>query len=174
MQKETREKIKQLVEKYESEKSSGKIKSYSEEETKRGFIEPLFEALGWDFSDKKEISMEESISSQRVDYGFYLNDRIKFYFDAKPLRADLHKIEYADQAVRYSWNKGATWAVLTDFESIKVFNAQDISSSLHDKLYFEIPQDKFIERFDKLWLLSREAFLTDEIDREAVYGGKKL
>ncbi|HCC59747.1 MAG: hypothetical protein A2402_02515 [Candidatus Staskawiczbacteria bacterium RIFOXYC1_FULL_37_43] len=174
MQKETREKIKQLVEKYESEKSSGKIKSYSEEETKRGFIEPLFEALGWDFSDKKEISMEESISSQRVDYGFYLNDRIKFYLEAKPLRADLHKIEYADQAVRYSWNKGATWAVLTDFESIKVFNAQDISRSLADKLFFEISYQDYLNRFDQLWLLSKEAFKDDLLDKEAERVGKKF
>ena len=78
MQKEAKEKIKKLIEKYEKEKSSGRLKSYSEEETKKGFIEPLFEALGWDISNKKEVSLEESISAKRVDYGFFLKERITF------------------------------------------------------------------------------------------------
>ena len=42
MQKEAKEKIKDLVAKYEAEKAAGKISRYSEEETQRGVIEPLF------------------------------------------------------------------------------------------------------------------------------------
>ncbi len=139
MQKEVKEKIKTLIEKYEKVKNSGRLKNYTEEDTKNSFIIPLFEILGWDFSNKNEVSAEESISSGRVDYGFYLEGRIKFYLETKKLSADLHKEEFANQAVRYSWNKGAVWAVLTDFESIKIFNAQDIEKSLADKLFFEIP-----------------------------------
>ncbi len=174
MQNEIQKKIKELINKYEEVKTSGKLRSYSEEETKRGFIEPLFEALGWDFTNKREISMEESISSKRVDYGFYLNDRVKFYLEAKPLKADLHKKEYADQAIRYSWNKGATWAVLSDFESTKVFNAQDIKKSLADKLFFEISYSDYLKRFDQLWLLSKESLKSDLIDKEAEKVGKKF
>jgi len=55
---QAKEKIKILIAKYEAEKAAGKISRYSEEETKRGFIEPLFEALGWGFSDKEEVTLE--------------------------------------------------------------------------------------------------------------------
>jgi type I restriction-modification system DNA methylase subunit len=174
MQDEARKKIKDLVAKYEAEKAAGKITKYSEEETKRGFIEPLFEALGWNFSSKEEITLEEQISGDRVDYGFYLNSRIKFYLEAKPLKADLHREDYAKQSIKYSWNKGVTWAVLTDFESLIVFNALSPEKSLAGKRYFEIPYNEFLERFDQLWLLSKEAFLSDSLDKEAEKHGKKI
>jgi len=170
-----KEKIKKLVEKYEEVKNSNRLKLYTEEETKKDFILPLFEVLGWDISIKKEVSAEEHIiSSGRVDYGFYLNDRIKFYLEAKPLKADLNREEYANQAIRYAFNKGAVWAVLTDFESVKVFNAQDRERALYDKLLFEIPYTQFLERFNELWLLSKEAFENNLLDKEAEKRGKKI
>lgn len=172
---EAKEQIQKLVEKYEIALKSNKVSSYTEEETKKDFILPLFEAIGWDTQNREEVSAEEHIkSSGRVDYGFSLNGRTKFYLEAKPLRADLHKVEYAQQSIRYAFNRVVTWAVLTDFERIKVFNAQATSKYLGDKLYFDISYDQFIERFDQLWLLSKEAFQTDLIDKEAEKSGKKL
>ena len=101
---EARGKTKLLVDRYEKAKLARKIDKYTEEETKNAFIKPLFEALGWDFSEKDEVSAEEHIiSSGRVDYGFYINGRAKFYLEAKPLRADLHREEFANQAIKYSW-----------------------------------------------------------------------
>ncbi len=169
------EKVKKLISKYELVKTSDKIKRYTEEETKNAFIKPLFEALGWDFSEKDEVSAEEHIvSSGRVDYGFYINGRSKFYLEAKPLKADLNNEEYAKQAIRYSFNRGVTWAVLTDFEGIKVFNAQSLSTYLGDKLYFELNYSDYLNRFDKLWELSKESFKDDLIDKKAEEAGKKL
>jgi adenine-specific DNA-methyltransferase len=171
---EAKERIAALIEKYEKELKDGKVKDYSEADTKNVFIEPLFEALGWNVRDRDQVSMEESISGQRVDYGFSLNGRTKFYLEAKPLKADLYREEYAKQATRYSFNKVVTWAVLTDFENLKVFNAQDISKNLSEKQYFDIHYSEYLKRFDQLWLLSREAFETDKIDEEAERIGKKL
>jgi len=174
MQKEAKEKIKKLVEKYEKVRSNGRLRSYTEEETKNGFIIPLFEALGWDFSNKSEVSAEESMSAGRVDYGFYIDGRIKFYLETKKLSVDIHREEFADQAIKYSWNKGATWAILTDFETLIVFNAQDIEKKLADKLFFEIPYSKYLESFDRLYLLSKEAIKDDLLDKEAEKYGKKF
>lgn len=173
--KQTKQTIQLLINKYEQAKQSNKLKSYTEEETKKDFILPLFEALGWDTSNKNEVSAEEHIlSTGRVDYGFYLDGRAKFYMEAKKICADLHNPAFADQSVRYAWNKGVTWAILTDFESIKVFNAQDINKSLADKLFFEISYDKYLERFDQLWLLSKNAFTQNLLDKEGEKYGKKL
>lgn len=171
---QAKEKIKKLIEKYEKIKTSHLISKYTEEETKKDFILPLFETLSWDVFDKNEVTAEESQSGGRVDYGFYLDERLKFYLEAKSLKSDLNREEYANQVIKYSWNKEATWAILTDFKNIKVFNAENISKYLGDKLFFEISYNQFIERFDQLWLLSKEAFSEDLLDKEAEKFGKKL
>lgn len=173
-QTEAKQKITELIHKYDQVKKSGKIKNYTEEDTKKGFIAPLFEALGWNFHDRDEVSSEEyDKSSGFIDYSFYLDGRAKFYLEAKKLSANLHSGEFAKQAIRYSWNKGVTWAVLTDFESLKVFYAQSVSQHLGDKLYFEIRVDQYLERFDELWRLSKDAFTKNVLDNEAEKAGKK-
>ncbi|HEY4498804.1 MAG TPA: N-6 DNA methylase [Candidatus Paceibacterota bacterium] len=169
-----KESIQKLIKRYDSLKSEGNIKKFSEEQTKKDFILPLFEALGWAVYDHNEVTAEEGIVGKRVDYGFYLNGLIRFYVEAKSLKADLHSEEYAEQAIRYAWNKGVTWAVLTDFESLIVFNALSPEQSLHGKKYFEIPYIEYLERFDQLWLLSKEAFAQSLLDAEAEKHGKKL
>ena len=169
------ERIAALVQKYEAEISSGRIKKYTEEDVKKGFILPLFEALGWDATNRGEVSSEEHIkSSGRVDYGFYLDDRPKFYLEAKSIKANIHDEQWARQAIRYSWNKGVTWAVLTNFERLLVFNAQDIKSSLQNKLLFDIPCSDYVASFDRLELLSKTAFASNELDAYAEKIGKKF
>ncbi len=170
-----KERIEDLVLKYKTEVISGGFKKYTEEDIKKGFIEPLFKALGWNIEERHEVSTEESIkSSGRVDYGFYLNDRPKFYLEAKSSKANIHEEQWARQALRYSWNKGVTWAVLTNFEHLLVFNAQDIKSSLHNKLLFDIPFADYLSRFDDLSLLSRQSFTENALDAYAERIGKKF
>ncbi|MDI6785931.1 MAG: N-6 DNA methylase [bacterium] len=171
---EAKLKIAELVKKYEQVIETRSISKYTEEETKKDFIQPLFHALGWDTQNKNEVTAEEHQQSGRPDYGFYLNGRCKFFVEAKALKTNLHNEEFANQAVRYSWNKGVTWAVLTDFESLKVFNAQVIDKSLFDKLFFEIKYTEYVDRFDQLWLLSKESFENNLLDVEGEKFGKKL
>ncbi|MBD3319301.1 hypothetical protein GF342_05325, partial [Candidatus Woesearchaeota archaeon] len=99
---QAREKIKLLVDKYNRVVESGKLKSYNEERTKAEFIEPLFEALGWDVRNthnEDEVTREEKISRGRVDYCFRIGDIPKFFLEAKPLKADLDNIDYVKQAI---------------------------------------------------------------------------
>src|SRR3989344_3143353 len=172
---EAKERIRVLVKKFEAAKVAGDLGKYTEEDTKKDFIMPLFEALGWDTSNRNEVSSEENIISQgRVDYGFYINGRVKFYLEAKKIAADLNKPEFADQAVRYSWNKGVTWAILTDFEGIKILNAQVIDKYLGDKIFIDLSYKNYEESFDQLWLLSRESIIEGKLDQEAEKWGKLL
>jgi len=174
MKNEAKEKIKILIEKYEKVKKTGEFKSYSEEETKKGFIEPLFEALGWDISDKKVVSADETISSERGDYGFYLNNRAKFYLEAKKLNANIYDEKFANQAIRYSFNKDVVWAVLTNFDTLIIFNAQDIERKLADKRLLTIHYNEYIDRFNELWFLSKEAFKNNLLDQYGEKVGKKI
>lgn len=166
--------LKILVKKYEGVKNSGKLKSYSEEQTKKDFILPLFEILGWEVYGSKEVLAEETMSLGRVDYGFYLNNRAKFYLEAKKFGVNIHDEKFANQAVRYSFNKGATWAILTNFETLIVFNAQDIQGKLHDKRFFEINCNDYLSRINQLNLLSKSSFEKNLLDKEAEKVGKKI
>ncbi len=171
-QNQAKEKIKELVEKYNVLSESERNK-YNEEETKNYFIRPLFEALGWDFAKSNEVAMERGSVGKRADYEFKLNGIPKVYLEAKSIRTDLNLEQHARQAINYAWNKGVTWAVLTDFESIKVFNAQGQSKLLADKLVFEIPVAKYLTD-ERLWLLSKESFLEGGLDQYAEKYAKKI
>ena len=89
---EAKLKIQELVEKYEKVKASHAVSKYTEEETKKDFIQPLFQALGWNTTDKNEVTAEQVMSAGRIDYGFYLNGRLKFNVEAKSLKTDLNRL----------------------------------------------------------------------------------
>ncbi|MFG1545888.1 MAG: type I restriction endonuclease [Thermoplasmataceae archaeon] len=81
------ERVVELISKYDQIMKSGEIKRYNEESTKKDFILPLFEALGWNVYNKtnkdSSVSAEETISKKRVDYGFRINGIPKFFLEAK-------------------------------------------------------------------------------------------
>jgi len=170
----TAEKVKSLIEKYSDAVKEGRIGKYNEEMTKKDFIEPLFEALGWNTRDSREVTAEEKVSKKRVDYGFRINGIPKFYLEAKSFREDLDDRKFIDQAINYAWHKGCTWAILTNFESIKIFNAE--VKTEHPWLSQFRPTlqcSEFIAKLDELTLLSRESFEKGLLDREAEKWAKK-
>lgn len=170
-----KKRVQELVDKYETIKKDGKLKSYSEEDTIQGFILPLFEILGWNIRDKNEISSQDHIKgSGRPDHTVKINGITQFYLESKKLSVNLEDETFAKQVINYSWNKGVTYAVLTDFESTKVFNAQRIDKTdLMDKLVFEIPYNKYTEELEMLLLLSKQAFKEKGLDSFAEKHGKK-
>ena len=171
----TKQNIQKLVDKYEAIKKDGRLRTYSEEDTIQGFILPLFEILGWDIRNKEEVSSQDHIKgSGRPDHTFKINGITQFYLESKKLNEDLDNEKFAFQTINYSWNTGVTYAILTDFEGIKVFNAQRIDKTeLMDKLVFEISYDKYISDFETIFLLSKQSFKLKELDIFAEKYGKK-
>lgn len=169
--------IANLVEKYnEVAKDKDGYNRYNEEMTKLRFINPLFQILGWDIENKNrkdEVTFEDRVSKGRVDYGFRINGIPKFFLEAKALKVNIDSPEYARQAIDYAWNKGCTWAVLTDFETIKIFNAEWRTSDYSQSHLKTIYVYEFLDRFDELWLLSKESFEKSLMDKEAERWGKK-
>ena len=151
--------------------------SLSEEET-RVFISDLFKILGWDFKSG-EVTQEERISKGYVDYGFRLNNIPAMFVEAKKTSADLQDEKWVKQAIDYSWHKATTWAVLTNFKRIRIFNAY-IKESTRAALLRDIELDKYstelnkyLDQFDDLWLLSKESFEQKLIDKVAEKESKK-
>jgi type I restriction-modification system DNA methylase subunit len=168
---DVKKKISELVEKYRRDVASGK--KYNEENTKNVFIRPLFKALGWDVDDSDEVNAEERVSRGRVDYAFRISGVLKFFLEAKPLRADLMKPEWAEQAIGYAYHKACTWAILTNFETLLIFNAEVKVDNPFQSQLKTINCEEFLERFDELWLLSRESFEQGLLDKEAERWHKK-
>jgi len=137
------------------------IKKYHEATTKQGFVQPLFRSLGWDFDDVGEVAPEESASKGRVDYAFKIKGVSRFYLETKHLKADLNNAEFIKQAITYAYNKGVTWAGLTSFDHLRLFNAQSgqpfLNLTCHD----------YVDDFERLWLLSRESIEAGNLDEVA-------
>lgn len=167
------EKVKALIEKYQEIVKEGRVNKFNEEMTKKDFILPLFEALGWKTSDSREVSAEEKISKKRVDYGFRINGIPKFFLEAKSLREDLDNPKFFEQAVSYAWHKGCTWAVLTNFVRIKILNAEWKANNYLQSHFMTLDQWEFEKKLDDLWLLSKEGFELGKLDEIAERYGKK-
>jgi len=155
-----RQEVTKLVAKYQSLPPTS-IKKYTEADTRREFIEPLFGALGWDVYSREEVAEEVKAAAGRVDYVFKLRGVSQFYLEAKALRAELTKPEYIKQAISYAYNKGITWAILTDFEGLQVYNAQT------GRLFINLSCASYLTDFDDLWLLSRQSLETNALNERA-------
>ncbi len=141
-----KQEIRKLVEKYNKVVEEKRVGKYNEEMTKKDFILPLFRALGWNTEDSNEVTAEEKISKKRVDYGFRINGIPKFFLEAKALKEDLDNPKFIEQAINYAWHKGCTWAVLTDFESVKIFNAEWKTSNPLQSHLKTIPYQEFLRQ----------------------------
>ena len=172
------EKIKELISDYDQIKKSGEIKHKNEAETRDSFINPLFKALGWNTENRlnktDSVSPEEKISKKRVDYGFRINGIPKFFLEAKSLKEEdiQNNPKYVTQAIDYAWMKSCSWAILTNFETIAVYNADWKSSTPNGNVLFVFHPDDFLTN-DRFKMLSKKAFERDELDKEATNWGKK-
>ncbi|MBI2288250.1 MAG: hypothetical protein HYU83_04670, partial [Chloroflexi bacterium] len=94
------EQISQLIDKYEALTAKEKT-TYNEANTINSFIRPLFEALGWDFSNIDEVEAEKAIVKGRVDYVFKVNKVTEFCVEVKSLRHELTDDD-REQAISYA------------------------------------------------------------------------
>ena len=140
------------------------IKSKDEEKTKTKLIRPLFErVLGWNFEE--DVTGEEKISKGWVDYGFRINDIPKFFLEAKGLKVTLD-LNFFQQAYSYAYYKKCAWAVLTNFDTIEIINAES-EAPYKQYSHMTLHADDFLANFDDLWLLSKEGFEQGLLDKLA-------
>jgi type I restriction-modification system DNA methylase subunit len=164
--------IARLVEDYERSKSDGRFSRFSEEETKKDFILPLFRALGWRV-DSSEVSAEERILRGRADYGFKIGGVTKFYVEAKPLSTDVWERTYLQQVIDYSYAKGVPWAVLTNFGRTVVLYAEARDPNPFNSHFLDLSAANYLSEFERLRLLSRSAIAGNELDSKAEAFGRK-
>ncbi len=166
--------IENLVLKFETNKYHYLSRDYGEEQVKIEFINPLFEALGWDIRNtqglshyEKDVIFEKGETKGYPDYNFRIDGQTKFFIEAKAPHEPMHKINHVLQAKSYAWNTKSVFIVLlTDFEEFRLFDATIKPDPKHPDqgLLYELTYDEYLNNLDMLLTLSKEQVEQGSLD----------
>lgn len=169
------EKLAALVSRFDKDKVHYLSKGYLEAEVRQDFLDPFFEALGWDIGNKKglspydrEVVVEKGDTTGRPDYNFRIGGVTKFFVEAKAPSVALDNIKHIFQAKTYAWNHtGVYFVILTDFEEFKLYDASLKPNSKHpnDGLIFDFKYTDYLANLDKLRLLSHVEVEAGSLER---------
>ena len=178
-----------LVEKFDRNIESYKRPGYKEASLRKEFIDPFFEALGWDIANRrgwaeqyKEVIHEDAIkmggATKAPDYCFRIGGARKFFLEAKkPSVSVKDQPTAAYQLRRYAWSAKLPLSILTDFEEFAVYDCR-VRPTLKDKVsvarvqyvtYTEYP-DRLGEIYE---VFGYEPVLQGSFDRFAEKGKKR-
>ena len=142
-------------------------RAYNETATRNDFIDPLFEALGWDMHDNAEVAREVTVGQRkRVDYAFRIRSVSRFLLEAKSL-GEVLEDRHVQQALDYAWNASVDWVVLCNFSELKLFYASS-QRAVRMRPFMELSAEKFEKDFERLWLLGKVATEKHELAQNAV------
>lgn len=168
--------IRALVERLRQVDAAGMARQYNEARTVNEFVLPLFEALGWDIHNRTsshEVLPEQSAAAGRADWTLSIRGIARVLVEAKSLSTNLSSPQYARQAINYSYSRGVTWAVLTNFRELHVYNAEWALPDPELSRFLSFRWEDLEADLDRLWLLSRPAVEAGGLDHEAERYGRK-
>ena len=175
------EEIHKLVERFERNLDAYRSGKYNEAQVRQEFINPFFNALGWDIYNKqgyaeayKDVIHEDAIKVGSVvkapDYCFCIGGTRKFFLEAKKPAVNIKKdISPAYQLRRYAWSAKLPLSILTDFEELAVYDCRikpvKTDSASKARTYYLTYTD-YIDQWDEIALIfSREAVLKGSFDK---------
>jgi hypothetical protein len=181
---QARDKIRQLVEKYRA-MSEAQKRETTEANVVHQFLDPLFEALDWPVRDPARYKHEPTTQAGRPDMVLVPEQGGAIFVEAKRFGV-IKELEQArrtiagivtpgqlalpgmaadrtreeQQAINYAFENGGAWAILTNFEKLRLFNARRDWLVLS----FERPS-AYLDELDLLWQLSYASVCSGELDR---------
>ncbi len=172
-----REEVARLAKLFAANQAAYRAPDYKEAHARSEFIDPLFEALGWDVHNKagvapqyREVIPEPSLDMEgqvkAPDYAFRVGPSRKFFGEAKKPGVNIRENPApAYQARRYGWSAKLPVCLLTDFEEFAAYDcrirpAQKDKASAARVLYCGF--EAYADQWRELW---------DRFSREAVWGG---
>ncbi|MCL4275534.1 MAG: Eco57I restriction-modification methylase domain-containing protein [Anaerolineales bacterium] len=181
--------IKQLVERFEQHYTAYRAGKYNETQLRREFLDPFFEALGWDVfnklgysEDHKHVIHEDSLEIEGVkkapDYAFKVGRERKFFVEAKKPSVKIEtNPEVAFQLRRYVWSAKLPLGILTDFEEFAVYECRSkpqVSDSVKTGRVMLFKYTDYIEKWDDIAaIFSHEAVMKGQFDQFANSTAKK-
>lgn len=175
--------ISELIERFDRNLEAYKQGRYNETQVRLEFINPFFEELGWDITNKqgyaeayKDVVNEDAIkiggATKAPDYSFRIGGARKFFLEAKKPSVDIKSdIHPAYQLRRYAWSAKLPLSILTDFEEFAVYDCRikpvKTDKASHSRiLYLTYPE--YTKRWEEIaGIFSREAILKGSFDRYA-------
>ena len=184
------ERVKRLVETFEQNINEYRSRK-NETELRRQFLDPFFEALGWDVDNKKgydernkevahEYSVEIEGQQKKADYAFRTplknagqvgRASFDFLVEAKKPWVKIEtSLDPAFQLRRYGWSARLPINILTDFEHFAVYDCRIRPNYSKDKvgtgLINIIHYKEYLERWDEIaGLFSPEAIREGALDK---------
>ncbi|HEV8328314.1 MAG TPA: DNA methyltransferase [Nitrospiraceae bacterium] len=178
-----------LIDRFEQNRESYKSQGYNETQLRREFLDPFFEALGWDVANKqghaeayKDVIHEVAIKiggyTKSPDYCFRIGGARKFFLEAKKPAVNLRDdLSPAYQLRRYAWSAKLPLSILTDFEEFVVYDCRN-RPNLSDKpsagrvLY--LTYRDYLTRWDEIAsIFTKDAVLKGSFDKYAVTDRKR-
>ncbi len=182
--------IQDLVARFEANTKTYTANRYNETQLRREFLDPFFEALGWDVANRagyseayKDVIHEDALAveghSRAPDYAFRVGGRRVFFVEAKKPAVNLNTgVAPAFQLRRYAWTARLPLSILTDFEEFAIYDCR-IKPAPTDKpttaRLLRLTYPEYLTRWDELFdRFSKEAVLQGRFDAYAeVSRGKK-
>lgn len=158
--------VHQLVEKFDQGSAAYKRRDYNETQLRVEFVNPLFEALGWNVRDSSQVSHETRVlvegKPKHPDYGFRIGKTTHFYLETKKPALNLKDDPSpAYQLRRYGWSGNLPVSILSDFEEFIIYDCRirphkNDPASKGRLRYYRYPD--YIEKWDEFeTLFSRDA-----------------
>jgi len=178
-----------LVETFERNLPSYKSQGYNEANLRQAFVNPFFEALGWDVANKsghaeayKDVIHEDAIkigsNTNAPDYCFRIGGTRKFFLEAKKPAVNLKdEISPAYQLRRYAWSAKLPLSILTDFEEFAVYDCRTRPNPTDKpgigRIHYWTYKD-YLAHWDEIAsIFSKDAVLKGSFDRYAVTDRKR-
>jgi type I restriction-modification system DNA methylase subunit/predicted type IV restriction endonuclease len=173
--------IEELVQRFARNRDVYTRPDYKETQVRVEFIDPFFEALGWDVRNVqgyaeayKDVIHEDAIkvsgATKAPDYSFRVGGVRKFFLEAKkPSTAVKGDVGPAYQLRRYVWSSHLPLGILTDFEEFAVYDCRRRpqpadKASVERVMYLTF--DEYLDRLDDIYtIFARESVLKGSFDR---------
>ena len=181
---DTPARILQLVETFARNIEAYRSQQYNEAQLRREFIDPFFEVLDWDITNKqgfapqyREVIHENSIKiageTKAPDYCFRIGNDRKFFLEAKKPSVSIDTDpDPAYQLRRYAWSAKLPLSILTNFETFGVYDCQ-IRPKHTDRpttaRIMNLTYKEYLNKWDEIaGIFSKDAVLKGSFDKFAV------
>jgi type I restriction and modification enzyme subunit R-like protein/N-6 DNA methylase len=170
----------ELIERFDRNRDTYRQAGYKEAQLRQEFIDPLFEALGWDMSNKggyaeayKDVIHEDSLKiggeTKAPDYCLRVGGTRKFFIEAKKPAINVKMdADAAYQLKRYAWSAKLPLSVLTNFDVLAVYDCTSkpvqLAHPANARLLVFTYKDYASRWGELVALLSREAVLKGLFD----------
>lgn len=175
--------VKYLIDTFRDHREHYTSPSYNEAQLRTEFLDPLFEALGWDMHNKqgyasayKDVIHEDAIkiggSTRAPDYCFRIGGTRKFFLEAKKPNVNIKRDGAAAyQLRRYAWSAKLPLSILCDFEEFAIYDTR-IQPAASDAASIARTFYCTFNEYDDKWgeietIFSRESILKGSFDKYA-------